>query len=137
MHGDVVVCDGDQRLNAVFMAFFKHTAVKRQPFPVGLCIVAVGVDAAPRNGKAQGLKAHLCKQGNILFVMVVKIHRILRRVIVLCIRGQHRQLALDHRHAVFAVWQDICVGKAPPALVPAAFALVGRHCAAPQKIFRK
>ena len=128
------MCDGDQRLNAVFMAFFKHTAVKRQPFPVGLCIVAVGVDAAPRNGKAQGLKAHLCKQGNILFVMVVKIHRILRRVIVLCI---HRQLALDHRHAVFAVWQDICVGKATPALVPAAFALVGRHCAAPQKIFRK
>ena len=96
------------------MAFFKHTAVKRQPFPVGLCIVAVGVDAAPRNGKAQGLKAHLCKQGNILFVMVVKINSY-QLHIVFC--GCFRPRAFD------PVRKDILDGKSFAVLLVSTLAL--------------
>ena len=136
-NGGVEVADGDKRLDAIFMALVEHRIVEGKTFFAGLGVVAVRQDAGPRNGQPEALEAHLGKEGDILFVVVVQVDGLMAGVIVLCVAFQHFQLAPGHRHTVRPKGGHIHGGKALAARLPCALALIGGRCAAPQKTFRE
>ena len=94
-------------------------------------------DAGPRNGQPEAFEAHLGKEGDILFIVVIQVDGLMAGVIVLLVTFQHFQLAPGHRHTVRPKGGHIHGGKALAARLPCALALIGGRCAAPQKTFRE
>ena len=115
--GRIEVADGDQRFDAVLAALIEQRIVEGQPLFVGLCIVAVGQDAGPRDGQAVAPEAHLGEEGDVLLEVVVHVDGFVRGVVVLVIACQHLQLAEHHREAVLAKGNDIHIGQPAPAFV--------------------
>ena len=132
-NGGVKVADGDQRLDAVFMALVKNAVVEGQPRLVGLGVVAVGQDAGPRNGQPEALEAHLCKQGDILFIMVIQVDGLVAGVEMRSIAVQHLHIARCHRKTVRTKGGHIHRSQTLAVCLPCALALVGGGSAAPQK----
>jgi hypothetical protein len=69
----LVVRDGDERLDSVFLELVEHPVVERQPGLVRLGLVAVREDAAPRDREPEHREAHLGEQGDVLRVAVVEV----------------------------------------------------------------
>ena len=131
----VEVRDGHKRLDAVRLALAEYVLVEGQTGLVGLGLVTVGEDAGPRQTHAEGLKAHLGKESDVLFVVVVEIDAGLRGIVIAVLEVEHLTLAGDHRIALGAVRSYVHVGKAAAVHVVGALALVGSRCAAPQEVF--
>ena len=129
--GRIEVADGDQRFDAVLAALIEQRIVEGQPLFVGLCIVAVGQDAGPRDGQAVAPEAHLGEEGDVLLEVVVHVNGFVGWVVVLVIAFQHLQLAEHHREAVLAKGNDIHIGQPAPAFVVGTLALVGGGGTAP------
>ena len=129
--GRIEVADGDQRFDAVLAALIEQRIVEGQPLFVGLCIVAVGQDAGPRDGQAVAPEAHLSEEGDVLLEVVVHVDGFVRGVVVLVIACQHLPLAEHHREAVLAKGNDIHIGQPTPAFVVGTLALVGGGGTAP------
>ena len=130
----VEVRDSHERLDAVRLALAEHVLVEVQASLVRLGLVAVGEDAGPRKAHAEGLKAHLGKEGDVLLVMVIEIDAGLRGIVIAVLEVEHLALAGDHRIALGAVRSHVHVGKAAAVHVVGALALVGSRRAAPQEV---
>ena len=131
----IEVRDGHERLDTVRLALAEHILVESQPSLVGLGLVTVGEDTGPGQAHAEGLKAHLGKEGDILLVVVVEIDAGLRGIVIAVLEVEHLALAGDHRIALGAVRCHIHVGQAAAIHVISALALVGSRRAAPQEVF--
>ena len=134
MDGAVEVRDGHERLDAMLLALAEHVLVKGQAGLVGLGLIAVGEDAGPGQAHAEGLKAHLGKEGDVLLVAMVKIDAGLRGIVVAVLEVEHLALAGDHRVALGAVRSHVHVGQTAAVHVVGALALVGSRRAAPQEV---
>ena len=134
MNRAVEVRDSHERLDAVRLALAEHVLVEVQASLVRLGLVAVGEDAGPRKAHAEGLKAHLGKEGDVLLVMVIEIDAGLRGIVIAVLEVEHLALAGDHRIALGAVRSHVHVGKAAAVHVVGALALVGSRRAAPQEV---
>ena len=132
--GAVEVRDGHERLDAVRLALAEHVLVKGQAGLVGLGLVTVGEDTGPGQAHAEGLKAHLGKEGNVLLVVMVEIDAGLRGIVIAVLEVEHLALAGDHRVTLRAVRRHIHVGQAATVNVVRALALVGSRRAAPQEV---
>ena len=130
----VEVRDGHERLNAVRLTLAEHVLVEGQAGLVGLSLVAVGEDAGPGQAHAEGLKAHLGKEGDVLLVVVIEIDAGLRGVVIAVLEVEHLAPAGDHRIALGAVRRHVHVGQAAAIHVVSALALVGSRRAAPQEV---
>lgn len=97
------MADGDQRLNAIFQALVSDLLIERQPCLVGLLILAGGENARPGNREAAALEAHLGKEGNVLFSVVVVVNGDPSGVIGVSGEGVVIQLTLHHLHPVQVV----------------------------------
>ena len=112
---------------------------------VGLFIPGVGEDAAPADGGAEHLVAHLGHQGDILFIMVIEVGAMALGVVVLGagleggfqVSSAVGKLLGIVRHTYVAVRQAVLNGHALAALVPGTLTLVSGFCAAPEKAFRE
>lgn len=136
-NGRIKVADGNKRLDPIFMAFIEHGIVEGKALFARLGIIAVWQDAGPCDGQPETPEAHLGKEGDILFVVVIQVNGLVAGVIVPVVAFQHFQPAQRHRKAVSAKRGHIHGGKALAARLPCAFALVGSGGTAPQKIFRE
>lgn len=112
----------------------EYVLVEGQASLVGLGLVTVGEDAGPRQAHAEGLKAHLGKEGDVLLVMVIEIDAGLRGIVIAVLEVEHLALAGDHRIALGAVRSHVHVGQAAAVHVVGALALVGSRRAAPQEV---
>ena len=131
----VEVRDGHERLDAVRLALAEYILVEGQASLVGLGLITVGEDAAPRQAHAEGLKPHLGKEGDVLLVVVVEIDAGLCGIVIAVLEVEHLALAGDHRVALGAVRSHVHVGQAAAVHVVGALALVGSRRAAPQEVF--
>ena len=77
MQRHLKMAQSDYRLYAILMAFVKHIIIELKPFFIRLCLITVGKNPGPRNAGAETLKSHLPKQFNILFIVVIKINRLM------------------------------------------------------------
>ena len=68
------MADGHKGLNVPALKLVKESVVKGQTLLVGLELVAIGKDARPGNGEAVALPAHLTKEGNVLFHVVIVVN---------------------------------------------------------------
>ena len=131
----VEVRNGHERLDTLCLTLAEHVLVKCQAVLVGLGLVTVGEDAGPRQAHAEGLKAHLGEEGDVLLVVVVEIDAGLRGIVIAVLEVEHLALAGDHRIALGAMRRHVHVGQAAAIHVVGALALVGSRCAAPQEVF--
>ena len=131
----IEVRDGHERLDAVRLALAEHVLVESQTGLVGLSLVAIGEDAGPGQAHAEGLKAHLGKEGDVLLVVVVEIDAGLRGIVIAVLEVEHLALAGDHRITLGAVRGHVHVCQAAAVHVVGALALVGSRRAAPQEVF--
>ena len=118
----------------MLLALAEHVLVEGQAGLVGLGLVAVGEDAGPGQAHAEGLKAHLGKESDVLLVVMVEIDAGLRGIVVAVLKVEHLALAGDHRVALGAVRGHVHVGQAAAVHVVGALALVGSRRAAPQEV---
>ena len=131
----VEVRDGHERLDAVLLALAEHVLVEGQAGLVGLGLITVGEDTGPCQAHAEGLKAHLGKEGDVLLVVMVEIDAGLRGIVVAILEVEHLTLAGDHRVALSAVRRHVHVSQAATVHVVGTLALVGSRRAAPQEVF--
>ena len=124
----LVMGNRHQRLDAVFMALVKEVVVELQPFLVRLRVVAVREDTAPGDGGAEHLEAHLREELDVLFIVMVEINGLEFQIV---------RRRLGRRGTLDAMRHDVLDIETLAVLIVRTLALVGRHCATPQKILRK
>ena len=135
--GAVEVRDGHEGLDPVLAAAAEHVLVEGEPGLVGLFLVAIGEDAAPGDGEAKDLKAHLREEGYVLAVVVVEVDSRLGRVVVPGLKVEHAPQTATYVVALRPVWDDVDIGKAAAALVITSLALVGSGGSSPKEPFWK
>ncbi len=89
VHGDVVVVKRHHRLYPPLAADAENVVVEGKALLVGLRVVTVGEDAAPRDGEAQGLEPHLAEERDVLSIMMIEIDGLLSGVVMALIRFKH------------------------------------------------
>ena len=134
-NGRIKMADRDQRFDAIFTAFLEHAAVEGKTRFVGDSIISIGEDTGPRNGHPVAFEAHLCKQSDVLFIMVVQVNGFMGRVAVLCVAFQHLHLTSCDRSAVRAKGNNIHTGQSTAIHIVRTLALVCSGSSAPQKAF--
>ena len=77
---NLIMADGYQRFDIVFLTFIKYAVIECQTRFIGFFVVAVGIDSAPVDGQTEYVPAHLCKQSDILFVMMIEIDCLMGRI---------------------------------------------------------
>ncbi len=133
-HGCLVVADGDQWLDAVLVAAVKDCIVVREARLARFGVVTVGEDAAPGDGHAVALEAHLAKEGDVLLKAVVVVDGHVAGVDFALHALGEGDLA---RMGAIALRHEVSRARALAVRVPRALALVCGRRAAPQKAFRK
>ena len=152
----LIVAEGHQGLDAVFMQLVEHIVVKLHTRCIGFLFQARGVQAAPVDGEPEGLEAHFTEEGDVLFVVVVEVDALVAGVVIALEAAEGASLrGIQAEHEVrmdFAVGglvshlpgtflgapgADIGRGRPLAACVPAALKLVGGSGTAPEKVFRK
>ncbi len=129
----VEVRDGHERLDAVGLAGAEDVLVEGEAGLVGGFLVAVGEDARPGDGHAEGLEAHLGEEGDVLLVVVIEVDAGLGGVVVAVLEVEHLALAGNDGEAVLAVRGHVDVGEAAAVHVVGALALVRGGRAAPEE----
>ena len=124
---------GHERLDAVLAAAVEDAVVEREAGLVGLGVVAVGEDAAPGDGHAEHVEAHLSEQRDVLLVMMVEVDAVVIGI-------EHVGLDVDRdltRLLVATAGEVVVDGGASPIDVPRALELIGRSGATPIEILRE
>ena len=131
VHRHVEVAKCYQRLNVVLFTLFKHRPVEGDALFIRQRLVAVRVEAAPGNRGAEHRKAHLRHQGDVFFIAMVKINRLVARVKLIVTQRKTLFLTQLHRQAVRAVGDHIDRRQSFAAFTVSTFTLVGGKRAAP------
>ena len=131
--GQLVVAEGDHGLDVLLLTSLEHAAVELDAGLVGLGLVAVGEDAAPVDGHAVALKAHLAKELDVVEIVMVHVHGLVAGIVVLGQNAVGNVARLGDR----AAGHDVGNAEALAVLVVSAFALIGGSGTAPQKSIGK
>ena len=130
---NLVVAQRHQRLNAVFAALVKHLVIEGQTRLIGLFVVSIGENPAPVDGKPETGKSHLCKQRDVLFVMMIEVDCLMAGIKRRLVRSGEEGSGRIH----IAAQQHIRHTQSFAILQIRAFALICGHSAAPQKVLGK
>ena len=105
----------------------ENAVVEGEAGLVGLGVVAVGEDTAPRDGHAEHVEAHLGEQRNVLLVVMVEID-----AVMVGIEAVGVDIDRDLARLLVAAAQEVVVdGSAAAVHVPSALKLVGGGGATP------
>ena len=157
IQGRIEVPDGHQRFDIVFAQFFEDIAIEFDALLIGFIFIAMRIETAPGNGHSKHLEAHFGKQGNVFFIVMVKIDGVMVGVEiviengVMSIFGQcgKAPFRVGMRIPVFvdpgyqsmagigATSGDIRFGRTAAAFISGAFRLVDSNRVAPEKILWK
>src|SRR5699024_7815963 len=69
----IEMVDGHKWFYTVFMQLIKYIIIKPQTRFIGFFIIPIREYSWPRNRHSKNLKAHFCKQFDILFIIFIKI----------------------------------------------------------------
>ena len=131
--GHLVVAEGHERLDAVLAAAVKDAVVEREAQLVGLLVVTVGEDAAPGDGHAKHVEAHLGKERDVLLVAVIEVD-----AVVVGVEHVGTDVERDLARALEAAAGKVVIHRGAAAVhVPRALKLVGRRRAAPEEALRE
>jgi hypothetical protein len=85
MGRELIVADGDERLNAVRKKLIHDVHVKLDSLFVGGVLIARGEDAAPGDGEAVHAKTHLGHEGDVFLPVMVEVDRLMARVVLVVV----------------------------------------------------
>ena len=123
----LVVRQGHERLDIVSAQAVEDAIVEGEAGLVGLGVVAVGEDAAPRDGHAEHVEAHLGEQRDILLVVMVEVDTVMIGVEAVGV-DVDRNLT---RLLVAAAQKMVIDGRTAAVHVPSALKLIGGGSATP------
>ena len=118
----LIMGQGYQWLNAIFSALIKQIIVEFKSCLVRCLLISLRENPAPCDGNTENLKAHLSKQLDIFFIMMVKINSY-QLHIIFC--------RLFCSRTFDSMRKNILDGKTFPILVICTFALIGSYRATP------
>ena len=155
----VKVPQGDQRLDAIASQAGEDVAVELDTLLVRGLLIAVRIESGPGNRHPEDLEAHLGKQRDIFFIVMVEVDTIMVRVqavvenCIVCTLRKSLAVHTKRRHlARIAVLVDIGdhtglldrpaggdIGHchASAVYIPCALELIRSRCAAPEETFWK
>ena len=123
----------DQWFDTVFFTFIKYAMVERNTLGVRRSFIAMGEQPRPVDGQAEHRKAHLGKEGNILFVPMVEIYSLMAGV-----KYIGPQFLVENARVLARTGSQVVNKTGSFAiLVPGTLALVGACRAAPEKTLRE
>ena len=125
--GHLVVRQGHEWLDIVSAQAVEDAVVEGEAGLVGLGVVTAGEDAAPRDGHAEHVEAHLGEQRDVLLVVMVEIDAVMIGV-------EAVRVDVDRNLARFlvAAAQEVVVDRRTAAVhVPSALKLIGGGSATP------
>ena len=125
--GHLVVRQGHERLDIVSAQAVEDAIVEGEAGLVGLGVVAVGEDAAPRDGHAEHVEAHLGEQCDVLLVVMVEVDTVMIGVEAVGV-DVDRNLT---RLLVAAAQKMVIDGRTAAVHVPSALKLIGGGSATP------
>ena len=131
--GHLVVRQRHERLDAVLLALVEHAVVEGEAGLIRLLVVAVREDAAPGDGHAEDVEAHLGEQRDVLGVVVVEVDAVVVGVELV-------RLDIDRnltRLLEAAAHEVVVDARAAPVDIPRALELVGRGGTAPEEALRE
>ena len=120
-------------LDALLATGLEHAAVELHARLIGLRLIAVGEDAAPVDGHAVALEAHLAKELDVIQVVMVHVHGLVAGVMTALEDAVGDVARLAHR----AAGHDVRHAQALTTLVVASLALIGGRGATPEKPLRE
>ena len=128
--GQLVVREGDERLDAVCEAAVEDAVVEGHARLKRLVLEARRVEARPVDGGAQAVEAHLGEEGDVLLVVMVEVDGLMAGVELVGVNldGDALLLVEDATDAVVDHRIALAVN------VPRALELVGRAGTAPQEV---
>ena len=121
------MADGHHRLDAVFVQLVKQIVIEPHPRWVRFGLVPLGKEAAPGDGRAEALEAHLGKKFDVLFIAVVEVDAHVVGVVFAgddAIGDPALGVGVTRRH-------HIRHAQALAVFIVSALALVGGYCATP------
>ena len=127
----VKMCNRNQRLNSIFMTFFKKIFIKLQSFFIGFFLITIWKNPGPGNRKPVCLKSHFTKHGNIFSEMMIHIYGFHCRIVMFTVRLQHFKFSQAHRKTIFSSRAYIYICKASPAFPVSSLTLIGSGSTAP------
>ena len=127
--GHLVMGHGHQGLDAMGVAAVEDPVVEGETGLVGLGVVAVGEDAAPADGHAEHVEAHLREQRDVLLVAVVEVDAVMVGIELVGI-DLEGDLA---RPLVGAAREVVVDGRTAAVCVPGTLELVGGRGPAPEE----
>ena len=129
--GQFKMAERDERLDVVLSELIEQVVIKSESFFIRLCLVASGEDPGPGDRCTESFEAHLCKQGNVFFIVMIKIGRFVVRIVL-----SRKNTICDPAWLVRAAdCHDIRYGNSFSAHIVGTFNLMSGSGAAPQKVF--
>ena len=133
LKGHLVVIESDERLDAMLFALVDHILIELEPRLIGLSVVAVGKYARPVDRETEAFEAHFCKQRDILFVVMIEVDCLMRRIEDALLNGRTERA----RSVDVAAKEQVGNREALTVFEISALKLIGSGRAAPQEIFRE
>ena len=125
--GHLVVREGHERLDIVGTQAVENAVVEGEAGLIGLSVVAVGEDTAPRDGHAEHIEAHLGEQRDVLLVVMVEID-----TVMIGVEAVGVDVDCNLTRLLVAAAQEMVVdGRTAAVHVPSALKLVGGGGATP------
>ena len=119
--------EGHERLNIVSAQAVENAVVEGEAGLVGLSIVAVGEDAAPGDGHAEHVEAHLGEQRDVFLVVMVEVD-----AVMIGVEAVGVDVDCNLTRLLVAAAQEMVVdGRTAAVHVPSALKLVGGGGATP------
>ena len=129
--GQFKMAQRDKRLDVVLPKLIEQVIIEFESFFIRLCLVASGENSGPGNRGTESFEAHLGKQGNVFFIVVIKISRFVVRIIL-----SRKNAVCDPARLVrSADSHDIRNRNSFSAYIISAFNLMSGSSSAPHKIF--
>ena len=119
--------EGHERLDIVGTQAVENAVVEGEAGLIGLSVVAVGEDTAPRDGHAEHIEAHLGEQRDVLLVVMVEID-----TVMIGVEAVGVDVDCNLTRLLVAAAQEMVVdGRTAAVHVPSALKLVGGGGATP------
>ena len=131
MHRTVKVCNRYHYLDSIPLTFCNHIVIELQTCSVWLRLISLWKDTCPGNAQAKHFKAHFRKESDVLLIMMVEIHSLMRWIYLIRKAAHPFFSSSDNRTASITARTHIHIGQPSSPCLPGPLTLIRSKCSSP------